>query len=152
MEGYDKLAKFSFSVRTETAKALPVDPVGLTSIELEVLIKITTMKTDSWRQPRVPMTRTSGSRRLVEVGVTRATGKIKAAPRRDRRLRNTTKSVLVRLRSYCVRRLCALCFSSQVTEYCCEKPDGVGKAPLLDDAAVQNGVNSSNLPFATKWL
>ena len=32
----DNFDKFTFSVRTETAEALPVDPFGLASIQLEV--------------------------------------------------------------------------------------------------------------------
>ena len=32
-------------------------------------------------------------------------------------------------------------------EYCCERPDGVGKAPLLD-AAVRNGVGSCTFSVA----
>ena len=37
------------------------------------------------------------------------------------------------------------------TGHCCERPDCVGKAPLLD-AAVQNGVDSSTFSVSTWWL
>ena len=55
----------------------------------------------------------------------------------------------------CASCLCALCFfvprNQEVKEYSCERPDGVGKAPLLD-AAARNGADSSTFSVSTWWL
>ena len=70
MDPNNKLAKCTVSGRTETGKAVPADLFGLTIHLLEVSRKITTRIIGSWRQPRFPVTRTSGSRPTPDFGVT----------------------------------------------------------------------------------
>ena len=76
---------------------------------------------------------------------------VRAALRRHRRLRTRHNSC----QCDCARIVCVVWIpfvfrptSPGGKECCCERPEGVGKAPLLD-AAVRNGVGSSTVSVST---